>query len=98
FDMFRLACLKRRFKSSHVSCTPNLRFPKRRQLMNKPNHQNSSYAPMSAESLKKRGWCCGCGCRYCPYDYVGVPEPIREEKRRRRALLDKASDCFNPQP
>lgn len=46
---------------------------------------------MSAESLKKRGWCCGCGCRYCPYDYVGVPEPIREEKRRRRALLDKAS-------
>ncbi len=23
----------------------------------------------------KRGYCCGSGCRHCPYDYESVPEP-----------------------
>jgi len=25
----------------------------------------------------KRGFCCGNGCRNCPYNYVNVPEPKR---------------------
>ena len=24
-----------------------------------------------------RGYCCGNGCRHCPYDYDRVPEPRR---------------------
>lgn len=24
-----------------------------------------------------RGYCCGSGCRHCPYDYEAVPEPAR---------------------
>ena len=35
-----------------------------------------------------RGYCCGNGCRHCPYDYENVPEPKkaallkqREEKK-----------------
>jgi hypothetical protein len=24
-----------------------------------------------------RGYCCGSGCRHCPYDYEAVPEPQR---------------------
>ncbi len=24
-----------------------------------------------------RGYCCGMGCRHCPYDYEAVPEPRR---------------------
>lgn len=31
----------------------------------------------------KRGYCCGSGCRHCPYDYDAVPEP------RRSFLLEK---------
>jgi len=33
--------------------------------------------------LLERGYCCGNGCRHCPYDYKAVPEP------RRSQLLEK---------
>ena len=26
-----------------------------------------------------KGFCCGNGCRHCPYSYVNVPEPQRTE-------------------
>jgi hypothetical protein len=26
-----------------------------------------------------KGYCCGNGCRHCPYDYENVPEPRRTE-------------------
>ena len=26
-----------------------------------------------------RGYCCGYGCRHCPYQYESVPEPKRSE-------------------
>lgn len=25
----------------------------------------------------KRGYCCGSGCRHCPFDFINVPEPRR---------------------
>ena len=31
----------------------------------------------TAEYLLQRGYCCGNGCRHCPYDYKTVPEPRR---------------------
>jgi hypothetical protein len=27
--------------------------------------------------LRKRGYCCGSGCRHCPYDHVNVPDHKR---------------------
>ena len=27
----------------------------------------------------KKGYCCGNGCRHCPYQYLGVPEPTRSK-------------------
>lgn len=27
----------------------------------------------------KRGYCCGSGCRHCPYDHVNVPEPSNSQ-------------------
>ena len=27
----------------------------------------------------KKGFCCGNGCKHCPFDYVNVPEPQREK-------------------
>ena len=27
----------------------------------------------------KRGYCCGSGCRHCPYDHVNVPRDQRPE-------------------
>ncbi|HTB52101.1 MAG TPA: DUF5522 domain-containing protein [Ferruginibacter sp.] len=26
-----------------------------------------------------KGFCCGNGCKHCPYDFKNVPEPIRTE-------------------
>lgn len=26
-----------------------------------------------------RGYCCGNGCRHCPYNYESVPEPKRSQ-------------------
>jgi hypothetical protein len=31
----------------------------------------------TAKFLLDRGYCCGSGCRHCPYHYEGVPEPKR---------------------
>lgn len=27
----------------------------------------------------KKGFCCGNGCKHCPYQYINVPEPRRSE-------------------
>ena len=34
----------------------------------------------------ERGYCCGMGCKHCPFDYEAVPEPKRTD------LLQKKSD------
>ena len=34
--------------------------------------------------LLDRGYCCGSGCRHCPYDYDAVPQPKRFELLQRR--------------
>lgn len=33
-----------------------------------------------------KGYCCGNGCRHCPYEYENVPEPLRS------ALLSSKSN------
>lgn len=35
----------------------------------------------------ERGYCCGNGCKHCPYEYVNVPEPKKTEM-----LLKKKKD------
>ena len=43
----------------------------------------------TAEYLLNRGYCCGNGCKNCPYDYKNVPEP------KRTLLLKKREDEKN---
>lgn len=31
----------------------------------------------TAKYLMDRGYCCGNGCKHCPYNYEAVPEPKR---------------------
>ncbi|MBS1598267.1 MAG: hypothetical protein JST75_08575 [Bacteroidetes bacterium] len=33
-----------------------------------------------------KGYCCGNGCKHCPYDYENVPEPKKSELRSRRQI------------
>ena len=41
--------------------------------------------------LLKRGYCCGNGCKHCPYEYTNVPEPQRTIllSNRRNASSEK---------
>lgn len=38
----------------------------------------------TASYLLYRGYCCGNGCRHCPYQYEAVPEPRRTELIERK--------------
>ncbi|MBP1652551.1 MAG: hypothetical protein H6Q26_2708 [Bacteroidetes bacterium] len=39
-------------------------------------YNEDGYVVLTAAFLLKRGYCCGNGCRHCPYDYEKVPEPF----------------------
>ena len=44
-----------------------------------------SFEPLSAALLLERGYCCGNGCKNCPYQYKNVPVNLRDyllEKKR----------------
>jgi hypothetical protein len=34
---------------------------------------------LTEKYLRERGYCCGNGCKHCPFEYKNVPEPKRSE-------------------
>jgi hypothetical protein len=40
-------------------------------------YNEAGYVVLTATYLLNRGFCCGNGCKHCPYDYEKVPEPKR---------------------
>lgn len=44
--------------------------------------------------LIQRGYCCGNGCKNCPYDYEAVPEPKRSKLLALRITPIK-KDCMD---
>ncbi|HNF73003.1 MAG TPA: DUF5522 domain-containing protein [Chitinophagaceae bacterium] len=48
--------------------------------------------------LLSRGYCCGNGCRHCPYNYKMVSDPVRREKlqiARRNRMEDENKNSNN---
>lgn len=46
---------------------------------------------------KERGYCCGNGCRHCPYEYEAVPEPIKARLLLMKELSKiKNKDAIHP--
>ena len=39
----------------------------------------------------EKGYCCGNGCKHCPYDYEAVAEPRRSELLKKR---EEQGDLF----
>jgi hypothetical protein len=37
----------------------------------------------------QRGYCCGNGCKHCPYNYQNVPGPKRSELKKAKAISHK---------
>lgn len=50
---------------------------------------NSGLTVFTEKYLLERGYCCGNGCRHCPYDYKNVEEPTRKK------LLDQRKNEEN---
>jgi hypothetical protein len=46
----------------------------------------SGLVVFTAKYLLERGYCCGNGCKHCPFDYEAVPEP------KRSGLLEKRTN------
>jgi iron complex transport system substrate-binding protein len=38
----------------------------------------TGYEVFTAEFLRRRGYCCGSGCRHCPYPTAATPAPVAE--------------------
>ena len=54
-------------------------------------YNEQGYMVLTAQYLLRRGFCCGNGCKHCPYDYRAVAEPRRSE-----LLAKRRSDGENP--
>lgn len=42
-------------------------------------YNDNGFIVLTAEYHLERGYCCGNGCRHCPYAWKNVPEPKRSE-------------------
>lgn len=42
-------------------------------------YNEQGYIVLTEQFHLKKGYCCGNGCKHCPYDFEAVPEPIRSE-------------------
>lgn len=42
-------------------------------------HNDEGFMVFTEAYLLARGYCCGNGCRHCPYNYKNVPEPKRSK-------------------
>lgn len=41
---------------------------------------NDGFMVFTAEYLLQRGYCCGNGCKHCPYDYKAVVNELKRKK------------------
>jgi hypothetical protein len=42
-------------------------------------YNEDGYVVLTAKYHLEKGFCCGNGCRHCPYDFENVPEPKRSD-------------------
>ena len=42
-------------------------------------YNEQGYVVLTEKYHLQKGFCCGNGCRHCPYNFVNVPEPKRSE-------------------
>jgi hypothetical protein len=42
-------------------------------------YNEQGYIVLTEQFHIKKGYCCGNGCKHCPYNFEAVPEPKRSE-------------------
>ena len=56
----------------------------------------TGYKVMTSETLRKRGRCCGCGCRHCLYNHENMTMDMRVAKASVPALLHGSFSGLSP--
>jgi hypothetical protein len=52
-------------------------------------YNEEGYIVLTAKYHLEKGFCCGNGCRHCPYDFENVHEPKRSELMKQKAERQK---------
>ncbi|MFZ4056643.1 MAG: DUF5522 domain-containing protein [Ferruginibacter sp.] len=47
-------------------------------------YNENGYVVLTEKYHLKKGFCCGNGCKHCPYDYIHVQEPMRSDLRQNK--------------
>jgi hypothetical protein len=47
-------------------------------------YDEHGYVVFTEKYHLEKGYCCGHGCRHCPYQYDAVPEPQRSELLKKK--------------
>jgi hypothetical protein len=47
-------------------------------------YNSDGYVVLTEQYHLARGYCCGNGCKHCPFDYKNVPEPRRSKLLQER--------------
>jgi hypothetical protein len=55
-------------------------------------YNEQGYIVLTEQFHIKKGYCCGNGCKHCPYNFEAVPEPKRSE-----ILANKINNANNAQ-
>ena len=42
-------------------------------------YNEEGYMVLTEKFHLAKGFCCGNGCKHCPYNYIAVPEPKKEQ-------------------
>jgi hypothetical protein len=48
-------------------------------------YNEDGYIVLTEKYHLEKGYCCGNGCKHCPFDYAAVPEPKKSELQTKRA-------------
>mmetsp|Transcript_117946 Transcript_117946/g.205317 ORF Transcript_117946/g.205317 Transcript_117946/m.205317 type:complete len:340 (-) Transcript_117946:25-1044(-) len=62
------------------------------------NDPATGYTVFTELAHLARGYCCGNGCRHCPYGHLNVKDPSRKTNHMQRPVLLKFSPDCNPTP
>ena len=51
-------------------------------------YNEEGYMVLTEKYHLQKGFCCGNGCKHCPYNYISVPEPKRSELLKTQPVTD----------
>jgi hypothetical protein len=51
-------------------------------------YNEQGYIVLTEHYHLEKGYCCGNGCKHCPFDFVNVPEPKQQALLQQRNVLN----------